>query len=92
MYTERVGCRCQADAARCRDGEKKAVRVGDGCVYPSLAIATIPSQRWQNIYCAAEGLNRGTVFGELDLPWTVPAFAAGKCKNGGTSPCAKRCN
>ena len=34
-----------------------------------LAMAYVPMQKWKNIYEADVGLDRGTMFGELDLPF-----------------------
>lgn len=34
-----------------------------------LAMAYVPAQRWQDLYEAAEGLPRGTIFRQLDLPF-----------------------
>lgn len=34
-----------------------------------LAMAYIPMQKWQEIYEAEVGLERGTIFSELDKPW-----------------------
>lgn len=36
-----------------------------------LAIAYVPWQKWQKIYDPQVGLHRGTIFEELDLPYTV---------------------
>lgn len=34
-----------------------------------LAMAYVPMQRWKNIYEADVGLDRGTMFQDLDLPF-----------------------
>ena len=34
-----------------------------------LAMAYVPMQKWRNIYEADVGLDRGTMFCELDLPF-----------------------
>lgn len=34
-----------------------------------LAMAYVPMQQWKNIYPLQEGLSRGTIFHELDLPF-----------------------
>ena len=34
-----------------------------------LAMAYVPWQRWQETYPLEEGLHRGTIFPELDLPF-----------------------
>lgn len=35
----------------------------------SLAMAYVPWQNWHDIYDAAKGLQRGTIFEELDMPF-----------------------
>ena len=35
----------------------------------ALAMAYVPWQRWQETYPLEEGLHRGTIFPELDLPF-----------------------
>ena len=40
-----------------------------------LAMAYVPMQKFTNLYGAAEGFRRGTLFKELDLP-----FKGGKSK------------
>lgn len=40
---------------------------------PSLAIATIPMQPWEEPYDACQGLKTGTIFPGLDLPFYVTA-------------------
>jgi len=34
-----------------------------------IAMAYVPMQKWRNIYDADVGLDRGTMFQELDLPF-----------------------
>lgn len=34
-----------------------------------LAMAYVPSQRWQDLYEPEEGFSRGTIFRQLDLPF-----------------------
>lgn len=34
-----------------------------------LAMAYVPMQQWKNVYSPQEGLSRGTIFSELDLPF-----------------------
>ena len=41
-----------------------------------IAIAYVPFQQWQNIYEPRQALQRGTIFKELDLPFTC----AKECK------------
>ena len=35
-----------------------------------LAMAYVPMQKWKNVYANDVALNRGTLFPELDLPFT----------------------
>lgn len=35
-----------------------------------IAMAYVPYQQWRNIYEPREALKRGTIFKELDLPFT----------------------
>lgn len=42
------------------------------CIPPdlfSLAMAYVPTQPWEEIYEADIGLERGTIFRQLDFPW-----------------------
>lgn len=48
-----------------------------GTVTLPLAMAYVPMQGWSQTYDPAVGLQRGTVFPELDLPWMV---IGGECK------------
>ncbi len=34
-----------------------------------LAMGYVPAQVWQQLYDPTEGLHRGTIFGQLDLPF-----------------------
>lgn len=36
----------------------------------SLAMAYVPWQKWGNLYQPDEGFHRGTIFQDLDLPFT----------------------
>lgn len=38
---------------------------------PSLAIATVPVQPWEEPYDTCKGLKAGTIFPSLDLPFYV---------------------
>ena len=44
----------------------------------SLAIASVPSQKWQNLYTEEEGLMNGTIFMELNKPFYGSACSGGK--------------
>lgn len=46
-------------------------------VYPSLGMLYPPRQCWRDLYDADVGLERGTIFRELDKP-----FSGDKCKTG----------
>ena len=39
-----------------------------------LAMAYIPNQVWRNMYSPEEGLECGTVFHELDMPFQMSQF------------------
>jgi len=34
-----------------------------------LGMAYVPMQKWEKLYESELGLNRGTIFSQLDLPW-----------------------
>lgn len=34
-----------------------------------IAMAYVPMQQWRNVYSLKDGLERGTIFPELDLPF-----------------------
>ncbi|MBQ9961275.1 MAG: spore coat associated protein CotJA [Firmicutes bacterium] len=34
-----------------------------------IAMAYVPIQQWRNVYSLKDGLERGTIFPELDLPF-----------------------
>ena len=40
----------------------------------SLAMAYVPQQNWRNLYSPEVALNRGTLFAELDKPFTKTYF------------------
>ena len=45
--------------------------INDSCIDTlPLAMAYVPMQRWKNVYANDVALNRGTLFPELDLPFT----------------------
>ena len=39
------------------------------CKMPSLAMAYVPMQPWMQLYEPDVGFVRGTIFGQLDLPF-----------------------
>lgn len=41
----------------------------DKTLSPALAIAYVPSQRFEKLYAAGEALRHGTLFADLDLPY-----------------------
>lgn len=41
---------------------------------PHLAIASVPVQKWSEIYDEVKALKKGTIFPELDLPFFVTAL------------------
>lgn len=36
---------------------------------PALAMTYSPAQPWECVYCAKDGLSRGTIFHDLDKPF-----------------------
>lgn len=44
-----------------------------------LAMAYVPWQTWRNVYDASNGLRKGTIFGELIMPFL---FASPVCRDG----------
>ncbi len=49
-----------------------------------LAMAYVPWQTWKNVYDASNGLRKGTIFGELILPFLFasPVCRENTCNNG----------
>jgi len=50
------------------------VVTGDSCPYQGvdrlpLAMAYVPWQKWQNIYEPSQGIQIGTIFGDLNYPF-----------------------
>ncbi|MBQ8263574.1 MAG: spore coat associated protein CotJA [Clostridia bacterium] len=39
------------------------------CEKLPLAIATVPMQKFEHLYCLEDALEKGTVFADLDLPF-----------------------
>lgn len=50
-----------------------------------LAIASVPMQEYRQLYTPAQGLQHGTLFKELDLP-----FAPQTCRKGGAGDGSNR--
>jgi hypothetical protein len=46
-------------------------------VYPSLGMVYPPRQIWRDLYDADVGLERGTIFRELDKPWYGDKYKTG---------------
>lgn len=42
-----------------------------------LAMAYVPWQKWENIYCSDKALKRGTIFADLDKPF----YGRGGCNS-----------
>lgn len=40
------------------------------CGMPSLAMSYVPWQQWGNLYQADEGYHQGTIFKDLNMPFT----------------------
>ena len=73
MYYRQQPCR--------RPGAQPAALRGAACPLPEreearfpVAMTYTPWQRWGEPYCAQKGLERGTIFPDLDLP-----FAGRRC-------------
>lgn len=69
------GCGCEGAPVPCRDAEG---RRRWGLEEHPLAMVYAPVQNFCGLYDEVTALSRGTVFGELDLP-----FLVGDCKKGG---------
>ncbi len=54
---------------------------------PSLAMAYIPFQEWSEPYALAEGLDNGTIFPELNLPFYGSKF---RCSGGYSNDMQRR--
>lgn len=52
----------------CQNGQS---RNADSCEYPSLAMVYLPYQNWQELYTPCEALTNGTLFKELNKPFTA---------------------
>lgn len=63
-------CNCTAGLGIFFDEE-----TGECTGSPELAIAHVPMQVWRKLYSQEKALQRGTLFAELDLP-----FSGGKWK------------
>lgn len=50
-----------------------------------IAMAYVPWQEWQNVYDPKRALSRGTIFAELDLPFTGQPNCEGMKTKGGCS-------
>ena len=48
-------------------------------VFPSLAMVYIPMQKFRDIYDYDIGLSRGTIFRELDKPFTMRRSQQSNC-------------
>ena len=76
-------CVCDKKAGDCRDRractpDSPETFPFDRCDYTTLAMVYGISQRWQNICDGETGFERGTIFGDLYMP-----FMGDKCRNGG---------
>ena len=45
-----------------------------GCAELSLAIASVPMQKWRSLYEPCEALHAGTIFSELNLPYRMGGY------------------
>lgn len=76
MNNSRMEDNC-AEYSRMGNAHMQGSRMGDSCMDSrntvdnvSLAMAYVPWQTWRDIYDAEKGFHRGTIFEELDLPFT----------------------
>lgn len=51
-------------------GSDRTVGYGEGCHYPSLAMVYTPHQSFCDLYSEEKGFVHGTIFSELDKPFT----------------------
>lgn len=70
MHTYTRGSACQRSPypAGCGCAEPRSDGFLDGCT--GLAMGRVKVQQWQNIYPCEKAITRGTIFAELDLPFT----------------------
>lgn len=65
---EKKGCSCQENTQmkKCDEGCDRGKEPVDKMM---PAMAYVPWQQWEDIYCMEEGFERGTVFAQLDKPF-----------------------
>lgn len=56
---------CQNDTESSSGGSFDSMHLGS----LPIAMAYVPVQQWRNVYSLKDGLERGTIFPELDLPF-----------------------
>lgn len=88
-FMKPCGCNCQnrnkmnSCSNRCDHQEPDIDKCGmmyDEFHEMPLAMAYVPWQTWRNVYDASVGLNKGSVFGELVLPFEC---ASPVCRDNG---------
>ncbi len=62
----------------------------NNCTY--LAIASVPMQTWHETYRPETAFVNGTIFPELDLPYTKVNGAAAATKTARCQTCARGCS
>jgi outer membrane biosynthesis protein TonB len=70
-------CELKDSQAAKKTRPPKAKQVADDCAC-TPAMACVGRQKWRELYEPEQGFSRGTMFGELDLPFT----GEGDCKRG----------
>lgn len=79
-----IPCQNNAPCQNCVPGQNTGTGIYPPVMRPTggnslsempLAMAYVPMQRWTQTYTLSQGLERGTIFPELDLP-----FMMGRCR------------
>lgn len=69
-----------SEVCDCQNVLTESKEASSGCTdnssHMTLAMASVPWQKWQYIYDAEKGFHRGTIFEELDKPFE----GRGMCK------------
>lgn len=79
QYTRTAACVCRQTAARRTRTENGSGGMCPACGRP-LAMVYSPVQEFDDLYEAEEGLCRGTIFKELDMPLCVGWCNEGRCR------------
>ena len=60
----------QNTSPSCRRNSEDCTRSDDFLKGTTIAMAYVPWQQWQNVYEICRGFERGTIFEDLDKPFT----------------------